>query len=44
VFGLPANQLVVLGGGLALSSSAFVLQVSERSERALRKTKVRATY
>ena len=26
-FGLPANALVVLGGGLALSSSAFVLQL-----------------
>jgi monovalent cation:proton antiporter-2 (CPA2) family protein len=27
VLGLPANALVVLGGGLALSSSAFVLQL-----------------
>jgi monovalent cation:H+ antiporter-2, CPA2 family len=27
VVGLPANALVVLGGGLALSSSAFVLQL-----------------
>ena len=27
LFGLPANALVVLGGGLALSSSAFVLQL-----------------
>lgn len=27
MFGLPANALVVLGGGLALSSSAFVLQL-----------------
>ena len=27
LFGIPANALVVLGGGLALSSSAFVLQL-----------------
>lgn len=27
LFGLPANALVVLGGGIALSSSAFVLQL-----------------
>uniref|UniRef100_A0A7S3L4P7 RCK N-terminal domain-containing protein n=1 Tax=Amphora coffeiformis TaxID=265554 RepID=A0A7S3L4P7_9STRA len=27
LFGLPGNALVVLGGGLALSSSAFVLQL-----------------
>lgn len=27
IVGLPANALVVLGGGLALSSSAFVLQL-----------------
>lgn len=27
MFGIPANALVVLGGGLALSSSAFVLQL-----------------
>jgi monovalent cation:H+ antiporter-2, CPA2 family len=27
IMGLPANALVVLGGGLALSSSAFVLQL-----------------
>eukprot|EP00529_Nitzschia_sp_RCC80_P005117 CAMPEP_0113451838 /NCGR_PEP_ID=MMETSP0014_2-20120614/6541_1 /TAXON_ID=2857 /ORGANISM="Nitzschia sp." /LENGTH=1036 /DNA_ID=CAMNT_0000343199 /DNA_START=156 /DNA_END=3266 /DNA_ORIENTATION=- /assembly_acc=CAM_ASM_000159 len=27
IIGLPANALVVLGGGLALSSSAFVLQL-----------------
>jgi monovalent cation:proton antiporter-2 (CPA2) family protein len=26
-FGIPANALVVLGGGIALSSSAFVLQL-----------------
>merc|ERR1719148_369674 len=27
IFNIPANALVVLGGGLALSSSAFVLQL-----------------
>jgi monovalent cation:H+ antiporter-2, CPA2 family len=35
--GLPANALVVLGGGLALSSSAFVLQLlKDKSQLATR--------
>lgn len=33
LFGLPANALVVLGGGLALSSSAFVLQLLKDKEQ-----------
>jgi monovalent cation:proton antiporter-2 (CPA2) family protein len=37
VLGLPANALVVLGGGLALSSSAFVLQLlKDKSQLATR--------
>mmetsp|Transcript_10442 Transcript_10442/g.30554 ORF Transcript_10442/g.30554 Transcript_10442/m.30554 type:complete len:901 (+) Transcript_10442:191-2893(+) len=37
VLGLPANALVVLGGGLALSSSAFVLQLlKDKSQLASR--------
>ena len=32
-FNLPANALVVLGGGLALSSSAFVLQLLKDKEQ-----------
>ena len=37
VVGLPANALVVLGGGLALSSSAFVLQLlKDKSQLATR--------
>jgi len=37
LFGLPANALVVLGGGLALSSSAFVLQLlKDKNELATR--------
>lgn len=32
-FGLPANALVVLGGGLALSSSAFVLQLLKDNDQ-----------
>uniref|UniRef100_A0A7S4A8U6 RCK N-terminal domain-containing protein n=1 Tax=Pseudo-nitzschia australis TaxID=44445 RepID=A0A7S4A8U6_9STRA len=37
VVGLPANALVVLGGGLALSSSAFVLQLlKDKSQLASR--------
>ena len=37
LFGLPANALVVLGGGLALSSSAFVLQLlKDKSQLATR--------
>lgn len=37
LFGLPANALVVLGGGLALSSSAFVLQLlKDKQELATR--------
>uniref|UniRef100_A0A7S2XSK7 RCK N-terminal domain-containing protein n=1 Tax=Attheya septentrionalis TaxID=420275 RepID=A0A7S2XSK7_9STRA len=33
LFGLPANALVVLGGGLALSSSAFVLQLLKDKDK-----------
>ncbi|GAX10674.1 hypothetical protein FisN_14Lh184 [Fistulifera solaris] len=33
VLGLPANALVVLGGGLALSSSAFVLQLLKDNDQ-----------
>jgi monovalent cation:H+ antiporter-2, CPA2 family len=37
LLGLPANALVVLGGGLALSSSAFVLQLlKDKSQLATR--------
>lgn len=37
LFGIPANALVVLGGGLALSSSAFVLQLlKDNNQRATR--------
>ena len=33
LIGLPANALVVLGGGLALSSSAFVLQLLKDNDQ-----------
>ncbi|GAX22559.1 hypothetical protein FisN_14Hh184 [Fistulifera solaris] len=33
LLGLPANALVVLGGGLALSSSAFVLQLLKDNDQ-----------